>query len=59
MREPLFAAWVVVLSHNVSLIRHTRAEIRRALTHYHWPTLYTATFFMAVNVYYEGLPYGL
>ncbi len=59
MREPLFAAWIVTLSGNEELIQHNRNVIRAALKHYEWSKLNTSLFFIAENVYYEGLKRGL
>lgn len=55
VREPLFAAWVTVLSGDKGLIEESWEEITGMLTHYNWASLYTSTFFMAECVYYEGL----
>lgn len=59
MTEPLFAAWVIVLSQDEELILSVSEQLRRMLTHYEWSRLYTATFFICELVYYEGVKNGL
>lgn len=58
-REPLFAAWIVLLSGDSDLIASARDDIRAALLHYDWTKLNFSTFFAAECVYFEGAPYGL
>lgn len=53
VREPLFAAWIVLLSGDADLIAAHTARIRELLGQYEWSGLYTATFFVAVNAHYE------
>lgn len=53
MRDPLFAAWIVVLSGNRQLIAQSREPTRRALTHFRWERLHTCLFFMAECVYWQ------
>jgi hypothetical protein len=53
MRDPLFAAWIVVLSGNRTLIAKAREEIRGALAHYRWERLHTCLFFMSECVYWQ------
>ncbi len=53
MREPLWAAWVVVLSNNRRLVGSARADICAALRHYRWEHLYTSLFFMAECVWFQ------
>ncbi|MEP6670600.1 MAG: hypothetical protein ABJF10_15680 [Chthoniobacter sp.] len=55
VREPLFAAWIVLLSGDAGLRAEYGPEIEAMLQRYDWSHLYTATFFVAVNVFYEGL----
>ena len=59
VREPLFAAWIVLLSDDRELIAAAKDDIRAALTHYDWTKLDFATFFAAECAYFEGVPYGL
>ena len=59
MHEPLFAAWIVLLSDDREVIAEARDDIRAALTHYDWKRLNFSTFFAAECAYYEGVPYGL
>ena len=47
MRDPLFAAWIVALSGNASLIEASRSDMSAALAHYRWEKLHTCLFFMA------------
>lgn len=58
-REPLFAAWIVLLSGDPGLIAAAKDEIRAALLHYDWEKLNFSTFFAAECVYFEGVPHGL
>ncbi len=53
MRDPLFAAWIVALSGNASIIAGARPDIRGALTHYRWDRLHTCLFFMAECVHWQ------
>jgi hypothetical protein len=55
VREPLFAAWIVLLAGDRGLREKHRATIQAMLRRYDWPRLYTSTFFIAVNVFHEGL----
>ncbi|QHV94558.1 hypothetical protein [Spirosoma endbachense] len=59
MTEPLFAAWVIVLSDDKNLIQSVSQDLRQLLTHYDWSTIYTVPFFIAESVYFEGLKYGM
>ncbi|TNJ60682.1 hypothetical protein FE784_35665 [Paenibacillus hemerocallicola] len=59
VREPLFAAWFVVLSGDGQLVLEAGEPIRRLLTQYEWEKLYYSLFFMAECVYYEGVRCGL
>lgn len=59
MTEPLFAAWVIVLSGEEKLVESLLPDLRKALTHYRWSSIHHATIFIAEAVYYEGLDYGL
>lgn len=53
MRDPLFAAWIVALSGNASIIRSVNGDIDGALRHFRWETLYTSFFFMAECVHWQ------
>ncbi len=55
VREPLFAAWIVLLAGDRDLREKHRANIQAMLRRYDWSRLYTSTFFVAVNVFHEGL----
>jgi len=59
VREPLFAAWIITLSGNRKLIGQQKEAIQGLLTRYDWRGLYTATFFVAVNVQYQLLKEGV
>lgn len=59
MREPLFAAWFITLSEDQSLIHEAAPRIRQLLMQYEWSKLYYSLFFIAENVYYEGIRHGL
>lgn len=59
MTEPLFAAWVIVMSQDEELIRSVQAPLRKMLVHYDWSKLYFSTFFICESIYYEGIKYGL
>ncbi len=59
MREPLFAAWIITLSGNKKLIKPHRDAINSLLRRYDWQGLYTAAFFVAVNVHYQLMKEGL
>ncbi len=50
MREPLFAAWIVALSPDVSLRRQHGDEIARMLAGYRWEELNTCGFLIALCV---------
>ncbi|GAB3970301.1 hypothetical protein GCM10028806_18110 [Spirosoma terrae] len=54
MREPLFAAWIVLLSGNQKLIREYEVILKNTLMHYDWTKLYTSRFFVVVPAYYEA-----
>jgi len=54
VREPLFAAWIVLLSGDAELFAAHGPRIREMLRQYEWSGLYTSTFFAAVNVHYES-----
>ncbi len=54
MREPLFAAWIIRLAGDAELNKQYDAKIESLLRQYEWTGLYTATFFVAVNVFYEA-----
>jgi hypothetical protein len=54
VREPLFAAWIVLLAHDEMLRREHLPAIRAMLARYDWSRLYTSTFFIAVNVFHES-----
>ncbi len=53
MRDPLFAAWVVVLAGNDEITQAAAREVHAALTHFRWERLYTSFFFMAECVYWQ------
>lgn len=55
VREPLWAAWFVVLGGDSAVIRRAREPIRRLLTQYEWGKLYLSLFFIGECVYYEWL----
>jgi hypothetical protein len=55
VREPLFAAWIVLLAGDAGLRAEYGPAIEEMLTRYDWSRLYTSTFFVAVNIFYEGL----
>lgn len=55
MTEPLFAAWVIVLSNDDELIRSVSPQLKNLLMHYDWSKLNTVTFFISELIYYEGL----
>lgn len=57
MTEPLFAAWVIVLSGDKEIIKSVEPDIRQLLTHYNWSELYTAPFFVTQSIYYLGIKY--
>lgn len=59
MTEPLFAAWVIVMSDDKTLIQSVSQDLRQLLTHYDWSTIYTVPFFIAESVYFEGLKHGI
>lgn len=54
MREPLFAAWILRLANDDGLNKTHAATIGEMLSRYEWRGLYTASFFIAVNVAYES-----
>jgi hypothetical protein len=53
VREPLFAAWIICLAGDETRKRLLGTELQQMLSRYHWRTMYTATFFVAVNLAYE------
>lgn len=53
MREPLFAAWIVLLANDKDLTASHATAIRELVARYDWTSLYTASFFIAVNLEYE------
>lgn len=57
MTEPLFAAWVMVMSGDQKLIRDAMPDIKQLLTHYNWSVLHTAPFFIVESIYFEALKY--
>ncbi|MBL8228688.1 MAG: hypothetical protein JNL98_09435 [Bryobacterales bacterium] len=59
MREPLFAAWIVTLAADPTLLAAHADTIRPALLHFRWSRLYNSSFFVCVNTYYEGIRWGL
>jgi hypothetical protein len=54
MREPLFAAWVVLLSGNKNLIDKHKSILQSTFMHYDWKRLYTSRFFVVVPAFYEA-----
>lgn len=54
VREPLFAAWIVLLANDPDLTATHAAAIRELAARYDWTSLYTASFFIAVNLEYES-----
>ncbi len=54
MREPLFAAWIVLLANDPDLNEAHASAIRELGARYDWAGLYTASFFIAVNLEYES-----
>lgn len=54
MREPLFAAWMVLLANDPELNQAHSATISEMLRGYDWSGLFTASGFIAVNIAYEG-----
>jgi hypothetical protein len=54
MREPLFAAWMILLSNDDTLLTANRPRIQEMLDQYEWSGLFTASFFIAVNCSYES-----
>ena len=55
MTEPLFAAWVIVLSNDDELIRSVSPQLKNLLIHYNWSKLNTVTFFISELIYYEWI----
>jgi len=53
MRDPLFAAWIVVLADNPAIVDPVRPEIAGALGHFAWDKLYTSFCFMGENVHWQ------
>lgn len=54
VREPLFAAWMIMLAGDAGLNRSHGKMIEDMLARYDWTGLYTAGFFIAVNIQYES-----
>ena len=54
VREPLFAAWIVLLSGDAELISAQLPRIRTMVGQYDWSGLFTSTFFVTVNLHYEA-----
>lgn len=60
VREPLFAAWFVVLGTSGGLLPdEAKTLLYQLLAQYEWEGLYYSFFFMAECVYYEGIRNGL
>ncbi|MDF2724909.1 MAG: hypothetical protein K0Q59_4584 [Paenibacillus sp.] len=59
VREPLFAAWFILLSGDAQLVEAAREPIRRLLTHYVWEKLHFSYFYMAEIVYFEARRFNL
>lgn len=53
MREPLFAAWFIMLSGDQTLIEAAREPIGRLLTQYEWNKLHYSYFYITTCVYYS------
>ncbi|RBP42640.1 hypothetical protein DES53_106349 [Roseimicrobium gellanilyticum] len=53
VREPLFAAWIICLAGKDVQERLLGPKLQEMLTRYQWRGMYTATFFIAVNLAYE------
>ncbi len=54
MRDSFYAAWVIFLSKDTTLIDSIRAEFAEAMAHFDWSKLYTVTFFTAENAYWRA-----
>ncbi|QIF05929.1 hypothetical protein [Roseimicrobium sp. ORNL1] len=54
VREPLFAAWIICLAGKEAQQRLLGDKLQEMLARYQWRGMYTATFFVAVNLAYEG-----
>lgn len=54
MREPLFAAWMVLLANDPELKAAHSPAISELMGRYDWTGFYTASFFIAVNLEYES-----
>jgi hypothetical protein len=53
VREPLFAAWIICLAGKEAQQRLLGDKLQEMLARYQWRGMYTATFFIAVNLAYE------
>lgn len=53
VREPLFAAWIICLAGKDAKERLLGAKLEEMLARYQWRGMYTATFFVAVNLAFE------
>ena len=53
MREPIFAAWVISLCPDPSILRQYAPAILRVIRHYRYERLYTSQFFPAESAYYR------
>jgi hypothetical protein len=53
VREPLFAAWIICLAGKEARQRLLGDKLLGMLARYQWRGMYTATFFIAVNLAYE------
>lgn len=54
VREPLFAAWIICLAGKEARQCLLGDKLQEMLARYQWRGMYTATFFIAVNLAYEG-----
>jgi hypothetical protein len=53
VREPLFATWIICLAGKETQERLLGAKLQEMLARYQWRGMYTATFFVVVNLVYE------
>lgn len=53
MREPIFAAWVISLCPDPSILRQYAPAILRVIRHYRYERLYTSQFFPVESAYYR------
>lgn len=53
VREPLYAAWTVTLSHDPAQLRRYAPAVLAAIEHYRYDRLYLSQFFPAENAYYR------